>query len=76
VIEVSDARIGDFESFDELQEKLANGGIDAFLWDMLHLHLKGWHPKQIYKSAALLEQKRHQKTNALSVVDGAQRCAQ
>jgi hypothetical protein len=58
VIEVSDARVGDFEYFDELAGELANGGIEAFLYDMLRLDLGGWHPKQIYKSAALREQKR------------------
>ena len=58
VIEVSDARVGDFEYFDDLNDELENGGIEAFAWDMLHFDLRGWHPKQIYKSAALMEQKR------------------
>jgi hypothetical protein len=58
VMEVSDARVGDFEYFEDLHEELDNGGIEAFLWDMLHMDLRGWHPKQIYKSSALQGQKR------------------
>jgi hypothetical protein len=58
VLEVNNDKVGDFEYFNALNAELDNGGIEAFLWDMLHLDLRGWHPKQIYKSAALMSQKR------------------
>jgi Family of unknown function (DUF5906) len=59
VFRVSDARVGDFEYFDELNAELAQGGVEAMVWDLLHLDLGSWHPKQIYETAALVEQKQH-----------------
>jgi len=29
------------------------------LWDLLHLDLGSWHPKEIYESSALMDQKQH-----------------
>jgi hypothetical protein len=56
---VADDRIGDFRYFNELNEELAQGGIEAMMYDLLQLELGNWHPKQIYKTAALMEQKQH-----------------
>jgi hypothetical protein len=57
VYQVSNVRVGDFGYFNRLNEELDNGGIEAMLWDLLRLDLAGWHPKQIYETDALLEQK-------------------
>jgi hypothetical protein len=59
VLEVSEERIGDFEYFDALNEELDGGGIEAMMYDLLRLDLRGWHPKRIYRTAALQEQKQH-----------------
>jgi hypothetical protein len=59
VFKVSGERVGDFAYFKELNAELEAGGIEAMLWDLLRLDLGDWHPKQIYKTAALAEQKQH-----------------
>jgi hypothetical protein len=57
VFKVSGERIGDFEYFDALNAEIANGGVEAMLWDLLRMDLGNWKPKFIYKTRALLEQK-------------------
>jgi hypothetical protein len=57
VYQASDARIGDFGYFNRLNAALDAGGVEAMLWDMLRLDLGDYHPKQIYETDALLEQK-------------------
>jgi len=57
VFKVSNARVGDRKYFDVLNAELGAGGIAAMLHDLLQLDLAGWHPKEIYKTAALMEQK-------------------
>ena len=59
VYKVSSAHVGDFRYFNELNAELDTGGVEAMLWDLLRLDLGAWHPKQIYETAALVEQKRH-----------------
>lgn len=59
VYKVSNARVGDFGYFDHLNAELEGGGIEAMLHDLLRLDLGGWHPKHIYETAALVEQKQH-----------------
>lgn len=59
VYKVSNARVGDFAYFNELNAELDNGGREAMLWDLLRLELGSWHPKEIYETSALLEQKQH-----------------
>jgi hypothetical protein len=59
VFEVSDKRIDDFEYFDRLNAELNRGGIEAMLYDLLHIDLRGWHPKMVYKTKALIDQKAH-----------------
>jgi hypothetical protein len=57
VYNASNARVGDFEYFNRLNAELDSDGAEAMLWDMLKLDLGDWHPKQIYETDALLEQK-------------------
>ena len=59
VFKVSDERVDDGEYFKALGVELDNGGIEAMMWDLLRLNLNGWHPKQLYKTQALLDQKVH-----------------
>ncbi len=44
--------------FGPLYAELANGGLEAMLFDLLHLDLGGWHPRLIYRTAALTRQKK------------------
>jgi Family of unknown function (DUF5906) len=57
VFKVSDERMDDFVYFSALRAELDNGGVEAMLFDLLRLDLGNWHPMQIYKTAALTEQK-------------------
>ena len=57
VFKVSDARMNDFAYFTALRTELDNGGIEAMLFDLLAFDLGDWHPMQIYRTAALTEQK-------------------
>ena len=59
VFKVSSAKVRNFEYFNELNAEIDGGGAEAMLWDLLRLDLRGWHPKQIYETAALVEQKQH-----------------
>ena len=59
VFKVSDEHMNDFDYFSALRAELDNGGVEAMLYDLLRLDLGNWHPMQIYKTAALIEQKAH-----------------
>jgi len=59
VFKVSDAHQGDFDYFNALNAEIDGGGTEAFLYDLLRLDLRGWHPKMVYETAALVEQKGH-----------------
>ena len=59
VYKVSSAHVGDFGYFNELNAELDKGGVEAMLWDLLRLDLGEWHPKEIYETSALVEQKQH-----------------
>lgn len=59
VNEVSDARRGDKNYFDALFAERDNGGLEALFYDLLHTDLGEWHPRQIYETKALREQKRY-----------------
>jgi hypothetical protein len=59
VFKVAGDRVGDFDYFDALQSEMAEGGIEAMLWGLLRLDLGDWHPRELYKTAALVEQKQH-----------------
>jgi hypothetical protein len=43
--------------FAALKAEMENGGLGAMLFDLLNRDLRGWHPRQLYKTQALLEQK-------------------
>jgi len=57
VFEVSADRMGDKAYFDALGAEMNNGGVEAMMFDLLQLDLGDWHPKLIYKTAALTKQK-------------------
>ena len=59
VFKVSKDRIGDWEYFEALKAEMDNGGIAAMLYDLQRMDLKGWHPRELYRTAALVEQKQH-----------------
>jgi len=59
VFKVSEEHMNDFAYFSALHAELDNGGVEAMLYDLLRLDLGGWHPREIYKTAALMEQKAH-----------------
>ena len=43
--------------FGPLFEEINNGGAGAMLYDMLELDLNGWHPREMSRNQALLDQK-------------------
>ena len=43
--------------FDPIYAELKNGGLGAMLYDLLRMDLGDWHPRRIYETAALAEQK-------------------
>jgi len=58
VFDVSDERRGDFAYFDALNAEIEDGGLGAFLDEMLRLDLKGWHPRQdVPETQGLADQK-------------------
>lgn len=63
VFKVSGRRAGDRRYFDELHSEINSGGVEAMLYDLLRLDLGDWHPRQIYQTAALQEQKAHSLRN-------------
>jgi hypothetical protein len=63
--EVSEAYLGDFEYFTKLHDQIENGGAAAMLYDLQRIDLGKWHPREIYKTAAL----RHQQELSLSPLD-------
>jgi hypothetical protein len=54
--EVSEERMEDFEYFKALRSQIDNGGAAAMLYDLQRMDLGDWHPRQIYKTAALRQQ--------------------
>jgi hypothetical protein len=45
--------------FKALHRELENGGLEAMLYDLRHWELGEWHPRQIYETEGLREQKQH-----------------
>jgi hypothetical protein len=43
--------------FKALHHELGNGGLEAMLYDLLNWDLGDWHPRQIYETAGLRQQK-------------------
>ena len=58
VFEVSSARVGDRDYFKALYRQLEAGGLAAMLHDLRSVKLGEWHPREIYRTAALMGQKR------------------
>jgi Family of unknown function (DUF5906) len=52
--------------FKALHLELENGGLEAMLYDLVRLELGEWHPRQVYETEELREQKQH----SLSPLDG------
>ena len=44
-LDVPSHRKGDTEYFDALREEIGNGGLEAFLYELLETDLEGWHPR-------------------------------
>jgi hypothetical protein len=59
VFKVSQDVISNHAYFKALNAEIDGGGTEAMLYDLLRLDLGDWHPKQIYETAALVEQKGH-----------------
>jgi hypothetical protein len=57
VFEVSGARRDDRAYFDALNVELDGGGLAAMAWDLLGMDLGEWHPRLLYETAALTDQK-------------------
>jgi hypothetical protein len=45
--------------FKALFHEMENGGLAAMMYDLLGWDLGGWHPRQVYETAALQKQKKH-----------------
>jgi len=43
--------------FEALHSELANGGLEAMLYDLKRWNFENWHPRQLFQSDALREQK-------------------
>jgi len=59
VITVSDKRKGNFAYFDRLHAHMANGGLEAMLYDLLNYDLSKFDVRKVPQTKALLEQKLH-----------------
>ena len=57
VLNVSEKYVDNDKYFGALYHELDNGGLAAMLHDLQHVDLKGWHPRKILKTEALLQQK-------------------
>jgi hypothetical protein len=57
---VSDDRLGDRGYFEALHAHIENGGAAAMLYDLQRrMDLGKWHPRQVYETPELVEQKQH-----------------
>lgn len=57
IFQVADTYASDEEYFRALRHELANGGMQAMLYDLLKLDLKDWHPRRVPQTEALQQQK-------------------
>ncbi len=57
VLNVSDKYVDNEKYFGALYQEIDNGGLSAMLYDLQRVDLKGWHPRKILKTEALLQQK-------------------
>jgi len=56
VLDVSRARIGDRQYFNSIYDQMKNGGLEAMLYDLLHLDISNVDLRAIPKTGALFEQ--------------------
>jgi hypothetical protein len=61
---------GQVRIFKAIKDEMANGGLEGMLHDLLALRLGDWHPRQLYKTAALQEQKQHSLTGLDLWIEG------
>jgi hypothetical protein len=66
VFNVSEGETGNIVYFKALNAEIENGGAAAMLHELLHKPLGNWHPRQIYRNAAL----RMQQAQSLRGFDG------
>jgi hypothetical protein len=59
VFDVSDHRVGDLDWFNAIYNQLRYGGYEAMLFELLHMDLGNWHPREIFVTDAMREQKAH-----------------
>ena len=71
VLEVSAHKAQDPSWFGPLYADLDDGGVEEFLWFLLNVNLKGWHPRQLPKTSESIEQQRF---SADSICQWAQAC--
>jgi len=71
VLDVSAHKAQDSSWFDPLYADLEEGGVEEFLWFLLKVNLKGWHPRQLPKTSESIEQQRF---SADSISQWAQAC--
>lgn len=57
VFDVSAAMVGDHFYFQQLRNEIDSGGLEAMLYDLLHMDLGSWHPRAIPQNEALRRQK-------------------
>lgn len=55
--DVAEHRKGDRDWFGKIKKQLQDGGLSALLHDLQAMDLGEWHPRQIYRTAALAQQK-------------------
>ena len=58
VLEVSAHKAQDASWFDPLYADFDNGGVEEFLWFLLKVNLKDWHPRKLPKTSESIEQQR------------------
>jgi Family of unknown function (DUF5906) len=56
VFDVGEGHLEDRRYFKALHHQIDNGGAAAMLYDLLKMDLGDWHPREIYKTAALRRQ--------------------
>lgn len=59
VLNISDARRKDYDYFQAIDEQMANGGLAAMLWDLMHRDLTEFQVRRAPATEGLLEQKAH-----------------
>ena len=48
---------GNYDYFEDLYDEINHGGLEAMMYDLLRVDLRGWHPRFVPQTQALQEQK-------------------